>query len=92
MILADQLFTAIARHVTELVIDVGDPSFQIRLGKNGGGIHGPSVFIIHESGSLSLAEGGANTFHPETRRRWFPQNRRSIRRKTSCKSDEGAQC
>ncbi|CAI8787315.1 hypothetical protein EMIT051CA3_11249 [Pseudomonas chlororaphis] len=52
---AQQLFAAIAGNRTELVVDVSDPAGQVGLGKNSGCIHGPAVFLIHESGSLSLA-------------------------------------
>ncbi|MNI60145.1 hypothetical protein D3C73_1153390 [compost metagenome] len=55
MVLSEQFVTAIAGHGAELIVDVGDPTGDVRLGKNRGGIHGPAVFLVHDSGSLPLA-------------------------------------
>src|SRR5450830_203420 len=55
MVLPNQFLAAIAGDGAELLIDVSDPATQVSLGKYGGGIHGPAVILIHESGSLSLA-------------------------------------
>ena len=55
MVLPQQFLTTVAGHGAELIVDIGNPAVQIGLGKNRGGIHGPAVFLIHESGSLSLA-------------------------------------
>src|SRR5471030_27066 len=55
MVLPNQFRAAIAGDRAELLIDVSDPAAEVSLGKYGGGIHGPAVILIHESGSLSLA-------------------------------------
>lgn len=55
MVTPQQLVAAVAGHAAELVVDVGDAAGEVCLGENGGGIHGPAVFLIHECGSRWLA-------------------------------------
>ncbi|MFJ3367548.1 hypothetical protein [Pseudomonas sp. NPDC086251] len=59
MVLPEQFVTVVTGHGAELIVDVGDPTRQVGLGKNRCGIHSPAVFLIHES-KLAVTSGGTD--------------------------------